>query len=707
MSVNDAWKDVNLPFEERCEILVSQMTLEEKISQMTYYSSALSRFSIPEYNWWNECLHGVGRAGSATMFPQPIGMAAGFDTQALYEIAGIIGDEARVKHHAAARMGDRGIYKGLTMWSPNINIFRDPRWGRGHETYGEDPFLTARMGTAFIKGLQGDDPKYFKCIATAKHYAVHSGPEADRHAFDAAVSPKDLTETYLPAFRAAHEEGRVYSFMGAYNRVNGEAACASPALLQDTLRGAWGFDGYVVSDCGAVEDIHEHHKLTETAAEAAALAVRNGCDLCCGSIYQHLTEAVQMGYLNEETISRAAYRLLLARFKLGLFDPEACQPYAHLPYALNDCREHHEKSLQIARDSMVLLKNDGLLPLDRNILKTIAVIGPNADSRDALKGNYCGTPSETFTVLEGLKQSAPDTRFLFAEGCALTGGSSEASWGETSSFRTAEALIAIEQADAAIIVTGLNGDREGEEGYGSGDRDTMLLPASQRALLDALATLHKPMVLVNMTGSATVFTHEDCFGAIIQAWYPGQMGGIAVADILFGDVNPSGRLPVTFYRDMEQVPDFRDYSMENRTYRFLRSEPAYPFGYGLSYTTFDYVGLEAAEDDNGVNLTVTVRNAGNRDGREVVQVYARWLSPAYRTPICQLAAFQPVFLKAGEARRVTLRVDGKQLAVISDEGYPVPHDGIIELCVGGGQPDTRTEALTGQKTLITKLHKSL
>ncbi len=697
--MNNAWKDTSLSFEERCGILVSQMTLEEKVSQMTYYSSALSRFGIPEYNWWNECLHGVGRAGAATMFPQPIGMAASFDEDALFEIAGIIGDEARVKHHAAARMGDRGIYKGLTMWTPNINIFRDPRWGRGHETYGEDPFLTGRLGVAFIKGLQGDDPKYFKCIATAKHYAVHSGPEADRHAFDAEVSGKDMAETYLPAFKAAFEEGHVYSYMGAYNRVNGEAACASPTLLQKILRDEWGFDGYVVSDCGAIEDIHEHHRLTGTAAEASALAVKNGCDLCCGFIFPHLLEAAKKGYIDEAAITRSAYRLLLARFRLGLFDPEEGQAYAKLPYELNDCAEHHAKSLAMARDSLVLLKNDGVLPLDRKALKTVAVIGPNADSRDALKGNYTGTPTETYTILEGLRLKAPEIRWILAEGCALTGGSIEEKWGEPPTYRIAEALTAAERADLTIVVTGLNGDKEGEEGDGSGDRTTMLLPEPQRVLLDALATIKKPMVLLNMTGSATVFPHQDRFGAIMQVWYPGQMGGIAVADTLFGDANPSGRLPVTFYKDMAQVPDFKDYSMKGRTYRYLDAEPAYPFGYGLSYTRFAYEALDARANGGGIDIEVTVRNAGERDGREVAQAYVRWINPAHGTPARQLAAFRPVYLKAGEAKRVSLRIDAKQLCVYDEDGTPAPHHGEIVVFVGGGQPDARTEALTGQKAL--------
>ena len=532
--MNHAWKDASLPYEQRAEILVSQMTLEEKVSQMAYNSSALSRFGIPEYNWWNECLHGVARAGTATMFPQPIGMAAAFDAPQLHAVAVIISEEARIKHHVAARQEDRGIYKGLTMWTPNINLFRDPRWGRGHETYGEDPYLTSRLGVAFIRGLQGEDPRHLRCIATAKHYAVHSGPEALRHTFDAVVSKKDMAETYLPAFRAAWLDGKVGSFMGAYNRVNGEAACASPTLLGDILRGQWGFDGYVVSDCGAIEDIYQHHKLVDTPAEAAALAVRHGCDLCCGFLFPHLAEAVKQGLVDEAAITRAVTRLLLARFRLGLFDPEADQPYANLPHEKLDCHTHHAASRKMAQDSLVLLKNDGILPLNRDKLKTVAIIGPNADNRAALIGNYAGTPSETYTVLEGLRQAAPGIRFLLAEGCALTGSSPESYWGDTDAFRLAEAVDAAQRADLAIVVTGLTGEKEGEEGYGSGDRETMALPQSQRMLLDALAQTQTPKVLVNMTGSPTIFPHADRFAAILQAWYPGQMGGLAIADVLFG-----------------------------------------------------------------------------------------------------------------------------------------------------------------------------
>lgn len=699
--MNDAWKDTSLSPEERTRILVDQMTLEEKVSQMTYYSSALPRFGIYEYNWWNECLHGVGRAGAATMFPQPIGMACSFDTERLKEVAGIIAEEARIKHHAADEMGDHAIYKGLTMWTPNINIFRDPRWGRGHETYGEDPFLTARMGVAFIEGLQGDDPEHLKCVATAKHYAVHSGPENDRHTFDARPSKRDLTLTYLPAFKAAVEEANVQSVMGAYNRVDGEASCASKMLLEDKLRREWKFDGYVVSDCGAIEDIYENHKIVSTPAEAAALSVNNGCDLCCGRVFPHLLEAVERGLISEETITQSAYRLLLARMKLGMFDRE--QPWASVPYEKNDCAEHHEKSLRMAEESMVLLKNDGILPLKLDGVRTIAVIGPNADSRDALKGNYCGTPSETYTILEGLRQALPGVRLILAEGCSLVGGSDEAFWGETSTYRIAEALKAAQVADLCIVVTGLNGDKEGEEGYGSGDRTTMLLPESQRDLLDALSTVNKPMVLVNMTGSATVFPHEEKYGAILQAWYPGQMGGIAVANLLLGKASPCGKLPVTFYRDMDQVPDFKDYSMRGRTYRYLADKPAYPFGYGLSYAKFAYSDLAVTPDGDGLKVEVTVKNCGDIAAKEITEVYVRLDEPEFESPLRQLAAFTITSLAAGEEKRLALHVRAEHLCVCNDDGVLVRHNGPVTVYAGGSQPDARSEELTDEKPLSARV----
>lgn len=697
--MDNSWKDMNLTFEERAKILVDQMTLEEKVSQMTYYSSALPRFGIMEYNWWNECLHGVARAGTATMFPQPIGMASSFDTERLHQVASTIGDEARVKNRAADEMDDHGIYKGLTMWTPNINIFRDPRWGRGHETYGEDPYLTSRMGVAFIKGLQGDDSRYYKCIATAKHFAVHSGPETDRHTFDVEPSRKDLAETYLPAFKAAVQEAGVYSVMGAYNRVFGAAACASSELLQKILRKDWGFDGYVVSDCGAIEDIYQHHKLVSTPEEAAALAVKNGCDLCCGQVFPHLVEAVKQGLIDEETITRSAYRLILARMRLGMFDAPDNLPCAGLPDLSNDCAEHHQQSLEMAQESLVLLKNDGILPLNGANLKTVAVIGPNADSRDALRGNYYGTPSENHTILEGLRRAHPEIRWLYSEGCMLSGSFDEAFHGECAS----EALKFASIADLTIVVTGLNGDQEGEEAYGCGDRLSMDLPESQRALIDMLSTVEKPMIWLNMTGSATLFPHADHFNAIMQVWYPGQMGGIAVEQVLFGAISPSGKLPVTFYQSMEQLPDFTDYSMKNRTYRYLESAPAYPFGYGLSYTRFEYSDLAVVLSDDTLQIEVTVKNAGSIEAREIIQAYLRFIASPYETPNHQLVSFTSIALAPNESKRVMLTVSADQLFAYDDNGVPHRHIGAAQLFVGGSQPDARSVELLGVSPLRTEL----
>lgn len=692
--MDHSWKDTHLSFEERAEILVSQMTLEEKVSQMTYYASALPRFGILEYNWWNECLHGVARAGTATMFPQPIGMAASFNVERLREVASIISDEARIKHRAADEFDDHGIYKGLTMWTPNINIFRDPRWGRGHETYGEDPYLTACMGVAFIQGLQGDDPRYFKVIATAKHFAVHSGPEAERHVFDVAPSRKDLAETYLYAFKRAVQEGGVYSVMGAYNRVYGEAACASNLLLQQTLREEWGFDGYVVSDCGAIEDIQQNHKIVSTPEEAAALAVQNGCDLCCGQMFPHLVAAVEKGLIDEATVTRAAYRLILARMRLGMFDPAEDQPCANLSVLDNDSPEHHQKSLEMAEESLVLLKNDGILPLCGDV-KTIAVIGPNADSREALRGNYYGTPSETYTVLEGLRVLRPNVRYLYTDGCPTSGEFNEGFDGT----RIAEAMKLASIADLTIVVSGLNGDQEGEEAYGCGDRVSMDLPECQRELIRSLAALNRPMVLLNMTGSATIFPDEERLSAILQVWYPGQMGGLAVAEALFGEISPSGKLPVTFYRSMEQVPEFTDYSMTGRTYRYLTGAPAYPFGYGLSYAQFEYSDLHVDRCGDELCVRVSVKNTGSCTAREITQVYVRFLNAANSAPNHQLAAFSSTTLAPAETATLTLPIDAERLCLYDENGGMYRHCGRIDLFVGGSQPDARSVELLGAAPL--------
>ncbi|MBI1876635.1 MAG: glycoside hydrolase family 3 C-terminal domain-containing protein, partial [Chloroflexi bacterium] len=557
--------DPTRPIEERVHDLVGRMSLEEKISQMGSEASAIERLGIPKYNWWNEALHGVGRAGVATVFPQAIGLASTWNTDLIGRMAGVISDEGRAKHHEAVRNGVRDLYTGLTFWSPNINIFRDPRWGRGQETYGEDPYLTSRLAVRFVQGLQGDDPRYLKTVATPKHFAVHSGPEDTRHYFNAIVSQRDLHMTYLPAFKACIVEGQAFSIMGAYNRVNGEACCASPTLLQKILRDEWGFEGYVVSDCGAIHDIYANHLLVETAPEAAALAVKNGCDLECGCTYGipchygQLAEATQQGWVTEAEIDRSVKRLFTARFRLGMFDPPEAVPYSQIPYSVVDSPEHRELALEVAQQSLVLLKNQAnLLPLDRNNLKTIAVIGPNAAETLVLTGNYMGTPAEPVSVLAGIQAVAsPETEVIYAQGCELIGFSEAGFTG---------AIEAAKKAQVAVMVMGLSQQLEGEErqeegnppGVRSmGDRGGLNLPPIQEKLLQAVYETGTPMILVLLNGSAVAVNWADeHIPAILEAWYPGQAGGTAVANALFGLFNPGGRLPVTFYYSSSDLPAF-------------------------------------------------------------------------------------------------------------------------------------------------------
>jgi beta-glucosidase len=700
-----AFNDPDLPIEERVNDLVSRMTLEEKCGQMLHEAPAIERLGVPAYNWWNECLHGVARAGIATVFPQAIGLAAMWNDEFLFRIATVISTEARAKHHEFLREGDRNYYAGLTFWSPNINIFRDPRWGRGQETYGECPFLTSRLGVAFCKGLQGDDPKYLKLVATAKHYAVHSGPEAERHAFNAKVSLKDLRETYLPAFHACVTEARACSVMGAYNRTNGEVCCGSRTLLHKVLREEWGFDGYVVSDCWAIRDFHESHKVTANAVESVALAVRNGCDLNCGCAYQKLTDAVAAGLLAEPDIDRAVRRLMTARMRLGMFDPPERVAYARIPYEANDCAEHRAMALEAARQSIVLLKNDGVLPLSKEI-GSIAVIGPNADNRDVLKGNYHGTPSRAVTPLEGIRAAVSRrTRVVYAEGCQLTG---ERIAHCAPSGRISEAVSLARRADAVVLVLGLSSQIEGEQGDASnsdaaGDKLTLNLPGLQQRLLEAVHAVGKPVVLCIMSGSALAPVWADeHVPAILQAWYPGQEGGTALAEILFGDVSPAGRLPVTFPRSLDQVPDFRDYAMKNRTYRYIESEPLYPFGFGLSYTRFEYGPLKVSrprlEANEVASVEVTVTNAGPRAGHEVVQLYVTDLEASVKVPNCDLRGFRRIHLRPGESRTVSFILTPKALSLINEQGRRVLEPGRFRLSVGGSQPDRRSEALMGRAT---------
>ncbi|MDI9512360.1 MAG: glycoside hydrolase family 3 protein [Clostridiales bacterium] len=709
MAQKPVYLDEGLSFEERAKDLVSRMTLEEKTSQMLHSSAAIPRLGIPSYNWWGEALHGIARAGVATMFPQAIAMAATFCEDLILKTADIISTEGRAKFHEFQRKGDHGIYKGLTFWSPNINIFRDPRWGRGHETYGEDPYLTGRLGVAFIKGLQGDHPKYLKAAACAKHYAVHSGPEAERHSFNAIANQKDMWETYLPAFKECVQEADVEAVMGAYNRTNGEPCCGSKTLLQDILRDKWGFKGHVVSDCWAIKDFHEFHHVTSTAPESVALALNNGCDVNCGNMYYNLLIAYEEGLVTEEAIDRAVTRLMITRMKLGLFDSEESVPYASIPYELNDCKEHKEFALEMSKKSIVLLKNeDKILPIDKNTLKSIAVIGPNADSRAALIGNYFGTASEYVTVLEGIREAInEDTRIYYAEGCPIY--NEKASVLGEKYDRFAEAISAAERSDLVVMCLGLDADLEGEEGdtgneFASGDKPNLDLPGLQQELLERIHKTGKPIILVLLSGSALAVNWADeNIPAIIQGWYPGSQGGRAIASLIFGDYSPSGRLPVTFYRSTEELPDFRDYSMENRTYRYMKQEALYPFGYGLSYSKFEYsnLSLDQTNIDLGqdVNVSVVVKNVGNYEADEVVQLYLKDVEASVRVPNWELKGVKRISLKPGEEVKLDFTVTARQMALIDNDGRCVLEPGLFELFVGGSQPDSRSEKLTGQKVL--------
>lgn len=704
MDVKPAYLDESLSFRERAKDLVSRMTLKEKVSQMVHRAAAIERLGVPRYTWWNEALHGVARAGVATSFPQAIGMAAAFDTDLIHKVADVTATEGRAKYNEFTCKGDHDIYKGLTFWSPNVNIFRDPRWGRGHETYGEDPYLSGKLGVAFIKGLQGDHPKYLKAAACAKHFAVHSGPEDLRHSFDAVATKKDMYETYLPAFRDCVIDGKVESVMGAYNRVNGEPACGSKTLLTDILRGDWQFEGHVVSDCWAIKDFHEYHKVTETVEESVAMALANGCDLNCGHLFLNLIEAVEQGLVTEEQIDTAVVRLMETRMKLGMFDAPENVPFNEIPYEVNDCEEHRAFAIEVAKKTLVLLKNDNLLPLDKSKLKSIAVIGPNADSRIAMIGNYFGTASRYTTVLEGIREAVePDTRVYYAEGCHLFKQSHSGL--ADPKDRLSEAISAAERADVVVLCLGLDSTIEGEEGdagneFGSGDKKDLNLPGIQQELLERVHAVGKPVVLVLISGSALAVNWADeHVPAIIQAWYPGADGGKAIASLLFGEYSPSARLPVTFYRSTEELPDFTDYSMKNRTYRYMETEPLYPFGYGLSYTKFAYAAMEGSPEQiragESAEFAVRVKNIGNFDSEEAVQLYVKDVEASVEVPKWQLKGFRKVFLKQGEEKIVRFAVTPRDMALIDEEGRCLLEPGEFEVFIGGSQPDARSQALTG------------
>jgi beta-glucosidase len=853
---NAPYQNLSLSFEARTKDLVGRLTLDEKIAQLMNDAPAIPRLGVPAYNWWNEALHGVARAGTATVFPQAIGMAASFDVPLMTRVATAISDEGRAKHHEFVRRGERGIYRGLTFWSPNINIFRDPRWGRGQETYGEDPYLTARMGVAFVKALQGDDPTYWKTVATAKHYVVHSGPEADRHTFDVSPSERDLYETYLPAFQALVQEAKVASVMGAYNRVNGESASASPRFLGQILRRDWGFDGYVVSDCGSIDDIFVGHKIVKTAEEAAALAVKEGCDLECGTIYKSLKTAVEKKLITEQEIDVAVTRLFYARFKLGMFDPPERVKYARTPFSVNEAPAHDRLAREMAQASVVLLKNTGVLPLAANT-KKVAVIGPNADEIMTLVGNYYGTPSKPVTLVQGIRNALPAGEVVYARGVDLVenrqdpravppipsqylrpaAGSTEQGlkgeyfkgkelqgtpvvtrvdrsvnfrwdrlnpttelvvqgqmrleqalgndefsvrwtgqlvppvtgkyeltvtgddgfrldvagqrvldeWTPTPRARARSALLDFEAgktydvkleyfenirdaevrlnwkqpgakdpyqealdaaraADVVIFAGGLNGEVEGEEmpviypGFAGGDRTEIALPRTQQKLLEDLHKTGKPVVLVLMTGSALAVEWAKAnLPAIVVGWYPGQQGGNAIADVLFGKVNPSGRLPVTFYKSVADLPPFADYSMKNRTYKYFTGEPLYAFGHGLSYTRFDYTGMRiapaataaaAADAFDVFDVSFDVQNTGTRAGHEVPQLYVRALDASRPMPIRELRGFSRIHLAPGVRQRVSFRVTRQDLASYDEAAKRfVTAPGEYEMAAGRSSAD--------------------
>ncbi|WMI68688.1 glycoside hydrolase family 3 C-terminal domain-containing protein [Mangrovimonas sp. YM274] len=836
--IDFSYLNTNLSFEKRVDILVNQMTTEEKISQLVNDADAIPRLKVPQYNWWNECLHGVARAGYATVFPQSISVAASFNKSLLKEIGDVISDEARAKHHEFVRNNKRGIYTGLDFWSPNINIFRDPRWGRGHETYGEDPFLTGELASQFILGLQGEDSKYLKTIATSKHFAVHSGPEALRHSFDVDVSDRDLYETYLPAFRKTVMDAKVYSIMGAYNRFRGESCSGSDFLLNKILRDDWGFDGYVVSDCGAIRDIHTGHHIAKTEAEAASIGLKGGCDLNCGSYYNNLTEALEEGLVSEEDINIAVKRTLLARFKLGMFDSENDVEFSKIPYSIVCSDANNSLAKKAALESIILLKNsDNLLPLDKNKLNKIAIIGPNADNWESLLGNYHGTPKNPVTFLTGLKNKVePVIEISYAEGCHLseeklnlkpipsvffetldgkqgleasyfnnvkwdgspvlqriddnidfswqndpisidlddnfsvlwkgylvpqTSGSYELAilskrgmslkiegqditngkgsahhpkyatsilnleagkkyeievryfsdetnalaqmlWARTDTYKIQEAVETANNADLSVVVLGLSQRLEGE----GGDKKDLDLPQQQTELLKAIKATGKPVILVINAGSALAINwakqHVD---AIINVGYPGEEGGNALADVIFGDYNPAGRLPITYYNSLKDLPPFEDYNMKGRTYRYFEGEPLYPFGYGLSYTTFKYSDLKFPKQikaGENLDVSVTVTNSGNRSGDEVIQVYLTDEKASTPRPIRQLVAFDRIYLKPNESKSIKISITPRQLSLINKQTKRVIESGNFTLFVGGEQPGfteannaTSTEVISG------------
>ena len=698
-------------YRKRAKELVAQMTLEEKVGQTLYQAPAIPRLGIKAYNWWNEALHGVARAGTATVFPQAIGMAATFDEDLLEQVGDAVSTEARAKFNMQQKADDTDIYKGLTFWAPNVNIFRDPRWGRGHETFGEDPYLTSRLGVRYVMGLQGHDEDYLKAAACAKHFAVHSGPESVRHEFNAEVSEQDLRETYLPAFKACVQEGKVEAVMGAYNRTNGAPCCGNSYLLQDILRKEWGFEGHDTSDCWAIKDFHEGHLVTSTPVESVSMAMNNGCDLNCGNLFHFLTQAVENGMVDEKRLDEAVENLFMARMKLGVLDKKEENPFDKIPYTVVDSEEMRKLNREVARRSVVLLKNENhILPLDKKKLHTIGVIGPNADSRKALVGNYEGTSSRYITVLEGIEDYVGENvRVLYSEGCHLYRD-------RTSNLamehdRDSEVRAVCEASDVVIAVVGLDATLEGEEGdtgneYGSGDKPNLNLPGLQPDIIRIAKESGKPVIVVLLAGSAMALSWEDeHVDAILDGFYPGAQGGAAIAEILFGGANPEGKLPITFYQTTEELPEFTDYAMKGRTYRYMENEALYPFGYGLSYTTYAYGNLECVKPfdaQDGITLQVTVTNTGDREGTETLQVYVK--AKREGTPNPQLKYVKKITLKPGESVTEEIHLSPEAFMLYDEKGNFTLEKGAYDIFVGGCQPDARSAALTGnapQKLTVT------
>ena len=688
-----------LPLDERLADLSSRLTFDEKTRLLLHDAPGIERLGINPYPWWSECLHGVARNGRATVFPQAIAMAATFDTGLFTRIGTAISDEARAIYRMSVARKNFRRYAGLTFWTPNINIFRDPRWGRGQETYGEDPYLTSRLGVAFVKALQGDDPKHLKIAACAKHYAAHSGPEAERHTFDARVDERDLRETYLPAFEALVREAGVEIVMGAYNRTNGHPCCAHPRLLGEILRGEWGFRGHVVSDCWALRDFHENHKVTNTPAESAALAIKQGCDVNCGCTYEHLQKAVTLGLATEEDVEICFRRAMATRFRLGEFDPPENVRWQSIPIEVVGCETHVALAREAAAKSIVLLKNNGLLPLDSNALRKIYVAGAHAASLDVLLGNYFGASPRLVSILEGIVGRAPlGVNVEYRLGCTATHpNANPIDW---TSFEAS-------QSDVAIICLGVSPLHEGEEGDAVdsadlGDRLSLDLPPHQVEFVRKIREREGSKIVLVLTGGSPITNAEifDLADAVVWVWYPGEQGGNAVADILFGDVAPSGRLPITFPRSLDDLPPYRDYSMAGRTYRYMQAEPLFPFGFGLSYTRFEYLGLELTADRS--RAKVRLRNLGSRAAEEVVQVYARALDAVIRAPRLSLIGFARIAIAPGAEAAVDVPLDPHAFTLIDESGHRVRHQGSWEVIAAGSCPIPRSLALgAAEPTRIT------